>query len=101
MDILIGIQPNCSEVAIVIHADKLNKKQQAFFSRFTQAKGLEFFLSPMQNYILAYDSKEELNKIRESLIELSEWENIKFKEGEQFELIRDEGYYDMKDEGKI
>ena len=101
MEIQSGIQPNCSEVALIVHPDKMNKKQYSFFNKFTSQKGLEFQLSKKGNFLYEDNDKSNLIDLKKAIEELAVWENIKFKEGEQFELMRDESYYDMKEEGRI
>ena len=101
MDIQIGIQPNCSEVALIIYPDKLSKTQYNFFGKFCAQKDLHLQLTQKENLVYENESKSELIDLKEALVELAEWEHIKFEEGKQFDLIRDESYYDMKAEGKI
>lgn len=101
MDIQIGIQPNCSEVALIVYPDKMNKKQYSFFNKFCDQKSLEMMLTKKSNLVYEDNDKSKLTDLREDLMELSKWEHILFEEGKQFDLIRDESYYDMKEEGKI
>ena len=95
------IQPNCSECALVVYSDKLNKKQEDFFNKFVNDRHINVKRTPKGNLTIEDFDKTKLWQLKESLEEISEWLKIKFKDEEQFDLIRDESYDDMIEEGRI
>ena len=113
MKIEIGIWANCSEASIVIYPDKLSPEQKEFVNRFLSKQNLNTKLTPKKNIAIEladYESetqyprhKEDLWEIADDIELLSDWDNkaLKLKREIHFDLMRDESYYDMIEEGTI
>jgi hypothetical protein len=100
------IQPNCSEVAIIVYPDKMSSVQNVFVSNFLRSKQLMPNKTPMGNLSIECDDdllqdKYALWKLRDALLEVSEFHKMGLEENTHFELIRDESYFDMIEEGSI
>ena len=107
MEITFGIQPNCSECALVVYSDKINKKQRKFFEDYFQGKNIEYTLTPLGNIAVetSYDTnvvfKDDLWKLRDSILEVAGFEKLEIEEDKHFKLIRDESWDDMLEEKRI
>ena len=103
----IGLQPNCSECAIVIFPEKLKAKQKEFIDKWIKDKGLNTVRTPKGNISIEtgnnshISGKEDLWELRNSIEELSKYLKLFIYENDQYRLIRDDCYYDLIEEGNI
>lgn len=107
MEIEVGVQPNCSECALVIFSDKLKKKQLEFINKWIKDKKLNPIKTPKGNISIETGSSEGLNdkedlwNLRDSLEELSKFLKLFIYEDDQYRLVRDDSYYDAIEERAI
>ena len=107
MRVEFNIQPNCSECAIVIYPDKLSKAQKQIFVQFCTKKGLKTKKTKKGNFVIEsshedYPSdKQDLWELSDDLEFISDWSDNKIKREIHFDLIRDESYEDMLEDGSI
>jgi hypothetical protein len=107
MEVQLGIQPNCSECALVIYPTKLKVKQHDFFQKWIKERNLTVEITPMGNYVIETgisnnpDYKDGLWVLRDSILELSKHLKLGIYEDKEFSLIRDDSYYDLKEEKRI
>jgi hypothetical protein len=100
------IQPNCSEVAMVVYPDKMDKNQLAFVQTFLKSKRLSPTKTPKGNLAVECDDeiltgKESLWRLKDALLDISEFHKMGIEENTHFDLMRDESYFDMIEEGSI
>jgi len=102
-----GINPNCSECAIVIYPDKLTISQKQLFTRFCEKKKLTTKVTKKGNYVIESNyedypaNKSNLWALADDLEIISEWVDNKMRREVHFDLIRDECYEDMLENGDI
>jgi hypothetical protein len=107
MEIEIGIQPNCSECALVVYSDKLSKKQREFFDKFFKEEGYVVKETTQGNLSIETgpnanpDGKEGLWSLRDKIETLSKHLKLFIYENKQYGLIRDESYDEMIEEGRL
>jgi hypothetical protein len=108
MEVVRGINPNCSECALVVYTDELTEqKQRDFFNKFFKDKGLTVKTTPKGNLTIETgdegnpDYKDGLWALRDAIYELGCFMGLGIKEDKHYGLIRDESYYDLIDEGEI
>lgn len=101
------IQPNCSECAIIVYRDKLTESQLKLFTEFCAKKGLftkktkKGNLAIELNYGEWPSNKSDLWDIADNLELISDWDKKKIEREVHFDLIRDESYEEMLENGGI
>ena len=95
-----SIQPNCSECAIVVYSDKLDKKQVEFFEKFIKDENLSWSLTKKKNISIT-DEKTVLWELHDKIEAISKHLKLFIYKDKHYDLIRDESYYELFDEGKI
>ena len=104
---ILKIQVNCSECALVVYSDKLEKKQKELVLNFFKKRKLKVKTSKKGNLLIESDyeqypkSKMDLWGLADDLEMISDWTGDKIKRETHFDLIRDESYDDMKENGTI
>ena len=107
MEIDFQFQPNCSECALVVYSDKINKKQEEFLKDFFRSKNIDVTITPLGNVAVETEYgtntqyKDDLWKLRDLIEEISKFNKINVEEHKHFDLIRDDSWYDMVEEKRI
>jgi hypothetical protein len=91
---------------MVVYADRVTQKQSAFIQSFFRSKQLTPNRTPKGNMAVetgdgCLEDKTSLWALRNALLEISDFNKMELEENKHFELVRDESYFDMIEEGSI